>query len=278
VITHAELSEIVAFLTENSDASWNPLYDAIEEWANSTRQNPFTNSLGMEFVWIPPGRFVMGEHGPDPDTFDFMQAPHEVVLTKGFHLGKYPVTRGQFTEYLTESGGRMMTEDWRNPGFQQTNAHPVVNVSWHEAEDYCEWLSQSEGSKYRLPTETDWEYACRAGSAIPSQNHRHPEMLREIAWFKDNSRKTYPVGKKRANDWGLFDMFGNVWEWCSDYWSDLSHATRCIDPLSPLTGVNKILRGGAFSCVAAVCRASYRYAIVPETTSNQIGFRVIRQG
>jgi len=126
--TPDEISELVAYLRENPEASWNPLYDAIEESANDTRQDPFTNSIGMELVWIAPGRFMMGSPDSDEEAWDHEKPQHEVVLTRGYHLGKYPVTRGQFAEFVKESGHKA-ANDWQNPEIAQSNDHPVVNVS-----------------------------------------------------------------------------------------------------------------------------------------------------
>ena len=272
-----DLAAMVAFLRENPEASWNPLYDAIEELASTTRQEPFTNSIGMELVWIPPGRFMMGASATDKEAYDFEKPQHEVVLTRGFHLGKYPVTRGQYGEFVRATGHKSAGK-WEEPGFVQTDGHPVVNVSWEDAMSFCAWLSEGESFSYRLPTEAEWEYSCRAGTLTPRYKGR--KSLDKIAWYHTNSGgSTHAVGEKESNGWGLHDMLGNVWEWCFDYWSDKYSMDKCIDIVCLEEGtirVIRVIRGGGWSLGARYCRSAFRGRVDPSDAGASIGFRLAR--
>jgi len=267
-----EISELVAFLQENPEASWNPLYDALEELAAETRQDPFTNSIEMEFVWIPPGRFLMGSPRTDREAYANEKPQHEVVLTRGFHIGKHPVTRGQFGKFARST--RHKSRDWITPGFDQWQTHPVVNVSWEEAVAFCAWLSKKENAAYRLPTEAEWEYACRAGTT----SRRYFRGAHEWhAWFDDNSENmTHPVGGRTPNAWGLYDMLGHVNEYCFDYLSEKYSAGKCIDPQGPLEGLARVYRGGSWRSSVRECRSAFRIGYEPDRKWRDGGFRVVR--
>ena len=274
--TPHEISELVAFLRDHPEASWNPLYDAIEEFANETRQDPFTNSIGMELVWIAPGRFMMGSPDSDEEASDDEKPQHEVVLTQGYYLGKYPVTRGQFAEFVKATGHKAES-DWQNPGFAQSDDHPVVNVSWNDAVAFCAWMSPGAGYEYRLPTEAEWEYACRAGTTTSRYNGLGSDAVERIAWFDKNSgNATHSVGKLQSNAWGLFDMYGNVWEWCFDYWNDGYDMNKCIDAMGSTEGSHRVYRGGGWSLVARRCRSAFRGWNDPSIASANVGFRLAR--
>jgi len=274
--TPDEISELVAYLRENPEASWNPLYDAIEESANDTRQDPFTNSIGMELVWIAPGRFMMGSPDSDEEAWDHEKPQHEVVLTRGYHLGKYPVTRGQFAEFVKATGHKAI-KDWENPGFPQTDDHPVVNVSWDDAVAFCAWLSKKEECEYRLPTEAEWEYACRAGTTTSRYNGLGAEAVERIAWLDVNSGDaTHSVGKLQSNEWGLFDMLGNVWEWCFDYLEDDYDMNKCIDTMGSTEDAHRAFRGGGWNSFARSCRSANRLWYYPTGATTYIGFRLAR--
>jgi len=208
----------------------------------------------MKLVLIPAGEFLMGSPEGEGETDEHPQ--HEVRITRPFYLGVTEVTRGQFrlfvdgSAYKTEAekdgkGGYGLIEEpkkfeqnprftWQNPGFEQTDEHPVVNVSWNDAQAFITWLSQKEGKTFRLPTEAEWEYACRAGTktayfsgddaetlaafgniADATASEKHPEWTWSIA-ARDRYVYTAPVGRFRANAFGLYDMHGNVTEWCQD--------------------------------------------------------------
>ncbi|TVP96819.1 MAG: hypothetical protein EA381_16565 [Planctomycetaceae bacterium] len=278
-------------------------------------------TTGMTFARIEPGEFTMGneesvekllEQYPGSEESWFADAPaHRVRLTKAYYLATHEVTRGDFrrfvdaTGYQTEAerdgkGGRGYTEagnfeqkpeySWRNPGFEQTEEHPVVNVSWNDAIAYCAWLSEAEGQTYRLPTEAEWEYACRAGTRTQFHQGDDPEKLVTVANVADASAKKQfpnwrtvsaddgyvfkaPVGRYSANRFGLHDMHGNVWEWCQD-WYGAYPSGSVTDPTGPATGSDRVYRGGSWGSSAGDVRSAYRGDISPSNRSNRLGFRV----
>ena len=219
---------------------------------------------------------------------------HSVRISKGYYLGKYAVTVGDFKRFVDMRGyktegerdgkgaygwtGKEWKQDskitWRNPGFTQTDQDPVVCLSWNDAESYCQWLSEVEGEAYRLPTESEWEYACRSGSSTAYCFGEGDARLGEYAWYGANSdSKTHPVGQKAPNAWGLYDMHGNVWEWCRDWYGDYSSGSL-TDPTGASTGSCRVDRGGSWYGEAALCRSAIRLRDVPSRRGLSLGFRL----
>jgi formylglycine-generating enzyme required for sulfatase activity len=226
--------------------------------AQASLPSEFTNSLGMPFRLIPAGKFLMGDSG----------SQHEVILTRPFYMGMYPVTQGEYERVIG-----------RNPSHFKGDRHPVECVSWEDAMAYIERLNsiseeKSLGRRYRLPTESEWEYACRAGSTSAYCFGEEESLLGDYAWYGSNSgSKTHPVGEKRPNAWGLHDMHGNVWEWCSDWYGD-SPGVTVTDPVGPKDGSDRGLRGGCWLYDAACCRSSFRLWLDPSGRSSDLGFRL----
>jgi formylglycine-generating enzyme required for sulfatase activity len=226
------------------------------------RTNPID---GQPYVWIPPGAFEMGCSEGDGDCEDDEKPRHTVRITKGFWLGQTPVTAGAYRRFVKATKRRAPDK----PDFQQTDEHPVVNVSWQDAVAYCQWAGG------RLPTEAEWEYAARAGSTAARYG-----PIDEIAWYADNSgAKTHPVGQMKPNSWGLYDMLGNVLEWTADgYAKDYYRRSPERDPKGPdPPGDLRVLRGGSWGYGPWVVRASYRYRVEPEGRVGYIGFRCARE-
>jgi formylglycine-generating enzyme required for sulfatase activity len=286
-----------------------------------------TNSIGVKLVLIPNGEFLMGSTPGEIEEVlrfdssfkkeyaDDEQPRHRVRITKPFYLGVHEVTKGQFAEFVAaanyrteaekdgEGGwgwndsegkleGRKPEYTWRNPGFSQTDSHPVVNITWNDASAFCEWLSAKEGKSYRLPTEAEWEYACRSGSRSLYQFGDDPEGLAEVGNVADGTAKakfsnwttisardgfvfTAPVGRYPANRFGLHDMHGNVWEWCADwYGGDYYGQSPQDDPPGPASGSGRVLRGGSWRDSAGNCRSADRDGVDPSDRFNDLGFRV----
>jgi formylglycine-generating enzyme required for sulfatase activity len=278
-----------------------------------------TNKMGMEFVRIEPGTFQMGAPESDKDAYDQEKPQHTVRITRPFYLGKYPVTRGQFAEFLRDSGGRSEAErdgeggwgynesenklegrkpqyTWRNTGFAQADDHPVVNVTWNDAQAFCEWLSGKDGREYRLPTEAEWEYAGRAGTTTRYFTGDEPGSLQGYAnvadatlkgkgikgienWtyfgFDDGYAFTSPVGRFRPNPWGLADMIGNVWQWCEDgYVKDFYKTSGPDDPVQNSDTKMRVLRGGSWYVFPGNCRVYYRLDFGASYRNGSFGFRV----
>lgn len=214
-------------------------------------------NVPLEMIWCPRGKFLMGspkdEAGRWPD-----EAQHEVRLTRGFFIGKYPVTQTQWTAVMGN-----------NPSFFNGPARPVEYVSWHDCQAFCTRLNdQLPGHKFDLPTEAQWEYACRAGTKGP-----YAGELDYMAWY--DGEGTHPVGEKRPNAWGLYDMHGNVWEWCRDWYQEDLGTSAVTDPAGPDSGSSRVLRGACWYTPARGCRSAFRYYRDPSWRSSYVGFRLV---
>jgi formylglycine-generating enzyme required for sulfatase activity len=230
-----------------------------------------TNCIGMTLVLIPPGELLMG--APDSDTGAQAAAKpqHRVRITAPFYLGTHEVTQQQYDQVMGTNPSR----------FRDDPQRPVENVSWSQAAEFCRRLSElpdelAAGWVYRLPTEAQWEYACRAGSTTAYSHGDSAKTLADHAWHHDNSGgTTHPVGQKRPNAWGLYDMHGNAWEWCADWYSDDYYAwSPTDDPTGPELGEYRVFRGGGWRYVAASCTAAFRSRGNPKLPGDGRGFRV----
>ena len=227
-----------------------------------------TNSIGMEFVLIPKGSFMMGSDSKVG--YDNERPSHAVNISRPFYLQKTEVTQGEWKEVIDEnlSCFHVYGDDY-----------PVEWVSWDDAQKFIEKLNQLEGTDlYRLPTEAEWEYACRAGATTEFSFGDDAVKLKEYAWYEENSnRHSHPVGQNKPNVWGLFDMHGNVWEWCQDWYAvDYYKNSQEINPQGPETGSDRVLRGGGWSSHARGCRSANRQGYPQGTTLCNIGFRLAK--
>lgn len=227
-------------------------------------QRIWTNSIGMEFMLIPDGEFLMGaEDGEENE-----KPVHRVRITKPFYLGKYPVTQEQWQMVMGN-----------NPShFTGNLIRPVENVSWNDAQKFLQQLSaREEGMSYRLPTEAEWEYAARAGATTAYCFGDDPKLLGQYAWYDENSgNTTHPVGQLKPNGWGLYDVHGNVWEWVQD-WYDVAYyqSSPADDPLGPQQGQMRMLRGGAYWDDQWFARCAFRRRNEPHHRDDYIGVRVV---
>jgi len=236
-------------------------------------QNEIANTIGVRMALIGPGSSMMGSTtGPGDE-----RPAHHVKLTKGFYMGVTEVTQEQWESVMPDNPSRYKGAD-----------RPVENVNLEDCVEFCKLLTQKEraqgklpeGAEYRLPTEAEWEYACRAGAKTKYCFGDSETDLGEYAWYRENSGRTHPVGTKKANAWGLFDMNGNVWEWCADRYGSYS-AGEAEDPTgAPGTewgpGRNSIFRGGSWGSNAAYCRSAVRNFIGPGRPLSGVGFRLVR--
>ena len=231
----------------------------------------------MTMVWIPPGTFTMGS----PDTDDMAEAAekpqHVATVTQGFYLEKYELTQGQWESV-------MGTSPWVGQSNVQDSTHyPAVYISWEDMQAFITALNTAAGSDvYRLPTEAEWEYACRAGTTTRWSFGEDVGQLGQYAWHKDNAwdvgeQYAHEVGTKLPNPRGLYDMRGNVYEWCQDWFGSYSSSSQ-TDPTGPSTGSYRVLRGGCFKCVTTTTRSAYRSNIEPGVRHAYIGARLVRQG
>ena len=251
------------------------------------------------------------------DFFKDEHPQHRVRITKPFYLGTYHVTRGQFRQFVKDTGYKTDAEkgekpgafgwdpekkkfgfnekySWRNAGFEQTDEHPVVNVSWNDAVAFCKWLSRKEGKTYRLPTEAEWEYACRAGTTTRYYSGDDPETLAKVGNVADATAKakfpdwkytikasdgyvfTAPVGQFKPNAFGLYDMHGNAWQWCADWYGEDYYAeSPADDPTGPDSGNGRVLRGGSWA-TGRLLRSADASGSRRTRPGNVTGFRVAR--
>ena len=248
---------------------------------------------GLKYVWIPPGTFMMGCSPGDPECYVDEKPPHQVTITKGFWMGQTEVTVGAYQRFVAATGrkmppvlsvnGRLLNHGWKN------GAMPIVDVTWDNAKAYCGWAAG------RLPTEAEWEYAARAGST----GARYGD-LDDIAWYADNSGRkrldsarianedpanyaklleannngTHEVGQKQRNEFGLYDMLGNTWQWVND-WYDQNYYQNTLaqDPTGPASGKERVLRGGSWGGSPRSVRISFRNRYRPGDTNDDVGFR-----
>ena len=230
------------------------------------------NSIGIEFVLIPSGQFVMGEATREECTVCKAspdETPrHSVTINRSFYMSKYEVTQRQWLAIVKG-----------NPSRFRGKNKPVDSVSWHEVQVFVEGLNKMEKkSSYRLPTEAEWEYAARAGTKSAYSYGDEPRKLSQYAWHGVNSGgKTHNVGGLKPNPWGLYDMNGNVVEWCSDWYrSDYYKRSPKIDPRGPTSGSHKVRRGGSMDKSARRCRSSVRDPFFPGQRSGNTGFRIVK--
>jgi formylglycine-generating enzyme required for sulfatase activity len=260
------------------------------------------NSLGMKLNLIPAGKFLMGSPENEPGRNANESPQHEVTLTTPYYMGTTEVTVGQFRAFVTETGYKTLAEtngkgagrrqnnkeitdpncNWKTPGFQQTDEHPAVCIAWQDAVAFCEWLSRKEGKTYRLPREAEWEHACRNGSRTAYFFGSDAKELGEFAWWTENTGYgTSPVGRKRSSSWWLFDMLGNVWEWCLD--DHRSYGPQPVhDPVGSLqpSDITRSIRGGSFHPrdTSDYFRSAHRYTPWRmDTPIANLGFRVVRE-
>ena len=214
----------------------------------------------MEMVLVPAGEFAMGDHVRKP--------VHKVRITKPFYLGKYEVTQEQWEAVMGS-----------NPSYFKGPKNPVETISWDDCQQFLVKLnakSGGQGGKFVLPTEAQWEYACRAGSAGKFCFGDDEKQLGEYAWYGENSgRKTHPVGEKKPNTFGLHDMHGNVSEWCQD-WNGVYGAEAVDDPSGPITGSGRRRRGGCWGDGSGACQSACRASTEPGRRIRYLGFRVAR--
>lgn len=312
-----------------------PKMDQKGQLTFSTRSEPpktLTNTVGMKLVLIPAGEFLMGSPDSDKDAEGDEKPQHRVKISQPFYLGGTEVTVGQFGRVVESAGYRTEAEtdgqggwgwneqakrlegrdpkySWRFTGFEQTDEHPVVNVTWNDAIAFCNELSKLErlkpyyrfgagepsgGDGYRLPTEAEWDYACRAGTTTRYASGDDPETLAAVGNVADGTAKakfpdwttiaardgyvfTAPVGRFRPNAFGLYDMHGNVWEWCWD-WYDSRYYSQSpdADPAGPSQAAFRVIRGEGWDFNPRDVRSAGRLRVTPVNRGSDLGFRVAR--
>ncbi len=257
----------------------------------------FESVMASASVLVEGGTFTMGDEFGD--LWDWCRPVHQVTLTYDFYMGKYEVTFDEYDAFC-EATGRSKPSDW---GWGN---RPVINVSWWDAIAYCNWLSQKEGLPvayrlcgepsegqmldangnvttditkvlgYRLPTEAEWEYAARGGKHHSPYKYSGSNNVDEVAWYGgDSGDKTHEIGLKLPNALGIYDMSGNVWEWCSDWWYEYTE-TPTTNPYNSTAGSYRVRRGGSWNDNATSTRVAFRFGASPTGTADSLGFRIAR--
>jgi formylglycine-generating enzyme required for sulfatase activity len=263
-----------------------------------------SNSIGMQLTLVRKGTFLMGAPPherfvgrrflgvrPDEEDSNDDERQHIVTISKDFYLGIYEVTQAEYQTIMGKNPSRFQGDviAERDPNTGQvvrrvsSSLYPVEQVSWNDAVEFCKKLSElpnerAAGLVYRLPTEAEWEYACRAESKTSfCFGDNYDNRLSEYAWFSSPKTHKYtrPVATKKPNPWGLYDMHGNVWEWCSDWYGDYP-TSAVVDPVGPATGLTRVCRGGSFVNPQEECRSACRggEGSLPHDTPFDLGFRV----
>ena len=223
----------------------------------------------MKFTRIDAGEFMMGSPEGEEGRHGYEGPAHEVTIYNPFALGTYPVTQREWEAVMVGNPSRFKGDEL-----------PVEDVSWNDVQEFIRRLNDHEGThKYRLPSEAEWEYACRAGTNTLYFFGNDESMLGEYAWYADNSDdKMHPVGQKKPNPWGLYDMHGNVWEWVQDKWHDNYDGVPTDGSAwESGGGSRRVFRGGSWSSSARICRSAYRYNGAPGSRVESVGFRLLRE-
>lgn len=236
---------------------------AIRAEPSSTYHYPVT---GMEFVWVPGGTFEMGCHSGNDGECEDNEKPVRNVRLDGFWIGKYEVTQGQWKRVMGF-----------NPSmFKKGDNYPVERVSWNDVQEFIRKLNARSSAKFRLPSEAQWEYACRAGGKPIKFGTGNGQVSTGNANYKLNNGGTTPVGKYQANALGLHDMSGNVWEWVHDKYTENYEIVGTSNPINEGSGDDRVLRGGSWRSVSRYLRCSYRYDYGPSRRRNRLSFRLLR--
>lgn len=254
----------------------NPITNGIVDLQISAAlPDRFTNSIGIQLKLIPAGTFLMGSPSDEEGRHDDEGPRHRVTLSKSFYMGIHEVTQGQWESVMKRT-------PWKGENYVKEGADYAASyVSWDDATEFCRRLSQLEGKTYRLPTEAEWEYARRAGTSTRFHFGDSDSTLSNYGWFDKNAwyvdeKYAHMVGQKRANDFGLYDMHGNVWEWCSDWKGEYSSAAQ-TNPPGPSSGSSRVLRGGSWVSEPFYVRSAFRYVNTPGSRNDDIGFRVVSE-
>ena len=285
--------------------------------ASPSADSCFSNSFGMEMIRIPAGDFLMGSSPEEaariaglmrekkitswyPNSPASEAPPRRTRITKAFYLSARETTLGDFSRFVSESGFRTDAErdgkgadgkrngqwttapefNWRDMGYERSDDVPVVNVSWNDAVAFTRWLSKKEGRRYRLPTEAEWEYACRAGSTGRYYWGDDDSKRNEYAWTGANSGGgPHPAGRLKPNAWALYDMLGNAYEYCSDFFVVQPYdPADAVDPKGPATGTDRVVRSGSWGTDPMHPRCAFRGGADPTHRNRRDGFRVACDG
>ena len=225
---------------------------------------PVKNGITIDMVKVEAGTFMMGATSEMQNPFDDEKPVHQVILTNNYYMGKYEVTQALWQEVMGS-----------NPSYFKGDDLPVEQVSWDDCQEFIGKLNSMTGRKFRLPTEAEWEYAARGGKKSRGYQFSGSSNISDVAWYTDNSgSKTHPVGMKQSNELGLYDMTGNVWEWCQDWYGSYVSSSQ-TNPTGDVSGPRRVGRGGSWYYNARFCRSSFRYRDDPDRRIYFLGLRLV---
>ena len=225
---------------------------------------PVKDGISIDMVRVEAGTFTMGATPEMENPWDGEKPTHQVTLTNDYYIGKYEVTQALWQAVMGN-----------NPSYFKGDNLPVEKVSWNDCQEFISKLNTITGKTFRLPTEAEWEYAARGGKKSRGYQYSGSSNLSDVAWYKDNSgNKTHAVGSKQANELGIYDMSGNVWEWCQDWYGKYSSSSQ-TNPTGANSGSNRVRRGGGWGGNAWICRSSYRYSYAPGFSNDSLGLRLV---
>ena len=224
---------------------------------------PVKNGITIDMVRVEAGSFMMGATSETKNPYSDEKPVHQVILTKDYYIGKYEVTQALWQAVMGS-----------NPSNSKGDNLPVEQVSWNDCQDFISKLNSITGRKFRLPTETEWEYAAHGGKKGRGYQYSGSSNIFDVAWYKGNSGvEPHPVGMKQANELGIYDMSGNVEEWCQDWYGSYVSSSQ-TNPTGAESGLNRVTRGGSWINYAGCCRPSYRSSLMPDGRNNSLGLRL----
>jgi formylglycine-generating enzyme len=262
-------SEVPSFPGDHSSTqrpAAEDLFHADGVWSVDSAEK---TDLGITWIVVEGGRFKMGnDNGLSPD-----ESPEHEVILDSFSISATEVTFDQYDRFCKATNRPQPNDNGWGRGTM-----PVINVNWNDAYEYCQWASIITGTAIHLPTEAEWEYAARGGKKSHGYKYSGGNQVGDVGWYSENSdRRSHPVGGKRPNDLGIYDMTGNVWEWCADWYADDYYAASPFkDPQGPISGQHHVLRGGSWISVGVYCRVTTRSSLRSDYISVNNGFRVVR--
>ncbi|WP_302428049.1 formylglycine-generating enzyme family protein [uncultured Prevotella sp.] len=225
---------------------------------------PVKDGISIDMVRVEAGTFTMGATPEMENPLDDEKPAHQVTLTNDYYIGKYEVTQALWQAVMGNN----------HSSFKGDNL-PVENVSWKDCQEFLSKLNNTTGKTFRLPTEAEWEYAARGGKKSRGYQYSGSSNLSDVAWYEDNSgNKTHDVGSKQANELGIYDMSGNVWEWCQDKYGKYSSSSQ-TNPTGANSGSKRVIRGGSWEIIDWGCRSSCRYGNTPDDRGNSFGLRLV---
>lgn len=236
--------------------------------SNDAAQDSILKQIAANMVLVETGTFSMGCTAEQGKDCTHWEKPEHLVMVSSFYIGRFDVTQAEWDAIMGKDNNLSMHKNCPKC--------PVDDVSWHDAVEFTNRLNQLTGKKYRLPTEAEWEYAARGGNKSKGYKYAGSNDPDRVEWYDGNSKDTtHPVGYLQPNELGLFDMNGNVWQWCSDWYDERYYLTRpAYNPKGPDRGTTKVIRGGSWVNFARVCRVSYRIGTLPSKRFRNDGFRL----